>query len=279
MKTLYVTDLDGTLLNSESEISPYSSQLISALSQDRALISIATARTPATVEHILRGTYVPIPVIVMTGAAMWDNTAKRYIEPHFLAADTCRDVKRLIQAHGVNPFTYTLGADGCLEVFHTYDLTPVEHKFVDERRHLRLKHFHFDDPREQEPSVPDTILYFAIGDNNAIVEIAERLRATVDCSVGNYLDVADPGIGLLDIYAPRISKAHAVKELARRCGAGRIVVFGDNLNDIPMMEVADVAVAVDNALPEVKAIADVVIGSNCDDSVARYIEKDFRGRQ
>ncbi len=279
MRTLYVTDLDGTLLNSESEISPYSSDLISALSQDGALITIATARTPATVEHILRTTYVSIPVIVMTGASMWDNTAKRYIEPHFLDPDTCREVKRMIKEHGVNPFTYTLGDDGCLEVFHAHDLTAVEQKFVDERRHLRLKHFHFDDPRELMPSVPDTVLFFAIGENNAIVDIAERLRATLDCSVGNYLDLADAGVGLLDIYAPRISKAHAVKNLARRCGAGRIVVFGDNLNDIPMMQVADVAVAVDNALPEVKAAADVVIGPNTDDSVARYIAEDFRGRQ
>lgn len=279
MRTLYVTDLDGTLLNSESEISTRSSELISALSQDGALITIATARTPATVEHILRTTYVSIPVIVMTGAAMWDNTAKNYIEPHFIEPDVCREVKRVITSCGVNPFTYTLGSDGFLEVFHAHDLTSVERKFVDERRHLRLKHFHFDDPRELMPSVPDTILFFAIGDNNTIVDIAERLRASVDCSVGNYLDVADPGVGLMDIYAPRISKAHAVKDLAERCGAGRIVVFGDNLNDIPMMKVADVAVAVDNALPEVKAVAHEVIGSNCDDSVARYIADDFRRMQ
>jgi len=50
------------------------------------------------------------------------------------------------------------------------------------------------------------------------------------------------------------------------------VVFGDNLNDLPMMAVADVAVAVENALPEVKAKADVVIGPNTDDAVARWIE-------
>ena len=42
-----------------------------------------------------------------------------------------------------------------------------------------------------------------------------------------------------------------------------------------MLRSADVAVAVENALPEVKAIADVVIGPNTDDSVARFIQQDF----
>jgi hypothetical protein len=54
-----------------------------------------------------------------------------------------------------------------------------------------------------------------------------------------------------------------------------VVVFGDNLNDLPMMEVADYAVAVDNAFDEVKAAADMVIGPNYDDSVARFICEDF----
>ncbi len=54
------------------------------------------------------------------------------------------------------------------------------------------------------------------------------------------------------------------------------MAFGDNLNDIPMLQVADVAVAVDNALPETKAAADVVIGPNTADSVALYIEEDFK---
>ena len=41
-----------------------------------------------------------------------------------------------------------------------------------------------------------------------------------------------------------------------------------------MMEVADVAVAVENALPEVKEAADIVIGPNTADSVAKFISSD-----
>ena len=54
-------------------------------------------------------------------------------------------------------------------------------------------------------------------------------------------------------------------------GADRVVAFGDNINDIPMLREADVAVAVENAVPEVKRIADVIIGPNTTDAVPRFI--------
>ena len=55
------------------------------------------------------------------------------------------------------------------------------------------------------------------------------------------------------------------------------MAFGDNLNDISMMETADLGVAVENAYEEVKKCADIVIGSNNEDAVARWIYRDFTG--
>ena len=78
------------------------------------------------------------------------------------------------------------------------------------------------------------------------------------------------------MFPPGVTKASAIQELSRRLGADRLVVFGDSLNDLPMLAVADVAVAVGNALQEVKDAADVVIDPNYTDSVARFIESDFR---
>ena len=53
------------------------------------------------------------------------------------------------------------------------------------------------------------------------------------------------------------------------------MVFGDNLNDLSMMAVADLSVAVGNAFPQVKEAADIVIGRNDEDAVARFMEEDF----
>ena len=81
----------------------------------------------------------------------------------------------------------------------------------------------------------------------------------------------------MDVYAPGCSKATAIRDIAAELGADRVVVFGDNLNDLPMMEVADLSVAVDNALLAVKEKADIVIGPNTSPSVASFIREDFAG--
>lgn len=148
----------------------------------------------------------------------------------------------------------------------------AEQSFVDERRHLRLKQFHFSPP--QSGIYNPTLLFLGIADINSIHSTAEELRSHDSCSVSAYPDIFNQSIGILEIYAPGVSKASAIKRLRRDTGASRLTVFGDNLNDIPMMEIADVAVAVDNALPQVKAAADIVIGPNTEDSVARYILAD-----
>ena len=90
----------------------------------------------------------------------------------------------------------------------------------------------------------------------------------------NPYDIFDTSQGILDIYAPSTTKAHAIKQLAETLGVERIVVFGDNRNDIPMMKIADHSVAVSNAFVDVKAIADEVIGSNDEDAVVKWIERD-----
>ena len=86
-----------------------------------------------------------------------------------------------------------------------------------------------------------------------------------------------PRYGTLRFSPGVISKASAVTALKSELGADRLVVFGDSLNDLPMFDVADVAVAVGNALPEVKEAADIVIDPNYTDAVARFIYKDFHG--
>lgn len=62
-----------------------------------------------------------------------------------------------------------------------------------------------------------------------------------------------------------------------RLGAERLVVFGDNHNDLPMFEVADESYAVSNAVPAVLEAATGVIGSNDEDAVACWIAEDFAG--
>ena len=125
------------------------------------------------------------------------------------------------------------------------------------------------------------MLIFSLNKYAVLKDIANDLKATVDtCSVMLYHDIFNESEGYLEIFTAGTSKAGAIRQLARQVGAGRVVVFGDNGNDIAMMQAADHSVAVENAFPEVKAVASEVIGPNTADSVAHWIENDLiKGKQ
>lgn len=276
-KHLFVTDLDGTLLNSDSKVSSLSAEIISSLSREGALITVATARTPATVEPLLCDTDISIPAIVMTGAAMWDRERKRYLDPTLVNPDAIPEIMGLFKENKVNPFIYVLPADGSvMNVYHNGTITHAEQRFIDDRRGLRLKRFCLDSPQGAEFPIPGTILIFAMGPHNQLDPVARQLRADDRCSFSYYNDIFNHDLAYIEIFGPGVSKAAAITKLADRLGATRITVYGDNLNDLSMMQIADEGVAVANAVPELIAAATRTIGPNTESSVARDIMKQVK---
>jgi len=278
-KTLYVTDLDGTLLGRDSRLSSAAVTILNRLADAGVAVTAATARTPATVQPLLAavrqpvfisadGTEHDVPSIVMTGAGLWNRRRVVFEKCTLIPEADAVRIRDTFERESLRPFVYCLSGNNFLNVYHPAAMTRRENAFYQERRYLELKRFHLDQRPARWNSV---VLFFAIGPVKAVERTTQELSAATDCAAAWYPDIIMPDTGLIDLYAPGVSKARAVKELADSIGADEVVVFGDNLNDLPMMRVADEAVAVGNALPEVQAQADVVIGPNTDDAVPRYI--------
>ena len=275
--TLYVSDMDGTLLNSQSAISPTTAAILSRVISSGALFTVATARTPATVVPLLSGVGVKLPYIVMTGAAMWNNSIRGYECVRAFSPATVSHICGIFERHGLHPLVYRRHGS-FLEVHHTGDYSAQEQQFVAERQNLELKRFMPDDPGYSQ-SPDDALLIFSMQNYESLRAVRTEIAATTQCSVMFYHDIFDPQSGILELYASGTSKSAAIATLASRVGADRVVVFGDNRNDIDMMQHATHAVAVAGAVPETKAAASEIIGSNDADSVARWIENDFFSRQ
>lgn len=274
-RTLYVSDLDGTLLGADSQVSETSRRILADLSADGAMITVATARTPATVGPLLQGCGMHVPAVVMTGAAMWHPDAG-YSDVHYMAPADVDMALNACTACGIHPFVYTMGTDGVLDVYHegAEPLNRAEQSFYDQRRHLHLKRFHLRH-KLPEDARGRTILLCALGELTAADAAARELRSLTACAVQSYPDAIDRSMGILEVFAPGVSKAEAIARLRQHTGAERVVAFGDNLNDLPMLAAADEAIAVGNALPAVCTAASRVIGPNTSDAVARYIAEDF----
>ena len=276
IRTLYVSDMDGTLLGDDSLLSRGTIDTLNRIVGELGgLFTVATARTPATVVPLMQEVHATLPFIVIDGSAMWNPVTCSYERTRGIAPETVNAVADVFDRHEAHPFIYRRHGN-LLHAHHYGPMSAQEERFVTSRQHLPLKRFFLDD-RGYRHSDDEALLIFAMNKYTVLKEIAQDLRATVPtCAVMVYHDNFDPSEGYLEIFTAGTSKADAIRHLAQQVGAERVVVFGDNRNDIAMMQAADHSVAVGNAFPEVQAAASEVIGPNTANSVARWIETDLQ---
>lgn len=277
--TLYVSDLDGTLLGADSLVSARSRELLGQAISAGARFSLATARTPATVAGLLRGIDTPLPLVVMTGATLWDKRTGQYSHTRYIPESEARKVVDIYRRSGFSSFVYTL-SEGMIHIYHVGAMSPQESAFMQERLASPFKRFHI--PTDGESKLPErldkVVLFYGMRPDALAVPVHDEVARTVDCSPLCYHDIYGPEIAVAEVFARESTKANGVRQLAREAGAKRIVAFGDNINDLPMLRAADVAVAVANAVDEVKQVADIVIGPNTADAVPEFILSDLRRR-
>lgn len=271
-KTLFVTDLDGTLLYSDSRVSSASAEMLNEAISKGALFSIATARTPSTVSWLLRDVNANLPFIVMTGAALWSKQTGKFSDAITINPCSASSILEIIRRHSLPAFVYCLRNDK-IHIYHTGPLSEMERRFIAERIDSDYKVFHIPEDGSSKMPEPleDVCLFYAMQPSDLVEATYLDVKKDVDCNPIFYHDMFGKETGIMEVFSPLVSKANAVEKLKRMTGAERVVAFGDNLNDLPMLRVADVAVAVENAVDEVKAAADIIIPANTTDSVARYI--------
>lgn len=274
--TLYVSDLDGTLLDSESRISAASADILNRAIDCGAMFTVATARTPGTLGFLLRDLHMTIPAIVMTGVTLWQRNGSVYSDTCYIDADTVSRLREIYDKAALPYFLYTL-QDGKIYVYHHGPLSMVERGFIAERCHSPYKTFLIDSDGNSEipEHIDNALLMFAMRPEADVMPAVESLQTIDGINLMCYRDTTFPDTTMLEVFPANATKALAIRRLAQQVGADRIVVYGDNRNDLSMFEIADLAVAVENAIPEVKEKADIIIGNHDMDAVARHIYADF----
>ena len=265
MKTLYVSDLDGTLLRSDQKTSEFTNATINELVKNGMLFSYATARSWHTAHKVTEGMTAAFPLIVYNGAFILDNASgKHLLENFFKKASAITMIHELIDG-GIQPIVYAF-IDGEEKFSYRKDaVNAATWDFILSRK---------GDSRERP--VADTqelpcgeIFYFAcIDEPERLRPFYERYAEAHHCFYHRDIYSNEQW---LEIMPKKASKANAILQLKERLGCDRLVVFGDGVNDLDMFHVADEAYAVENAVPELKAAATAVIGSNDDDGVARWL--------
>ena len=264
MKTLYVTDLDGTLLRSDETTSAFTNETINALAAKGMLFSYATARSYVTAQKVTRGLDAHIPLIVYNGAFVIDHGTGEIMISNFFGQEI-QSVLRDLFAGGIHPIVYAF-INGEEKFSYLQDsCTWGMQDYINSRK---------GDRRENPVACAEELLRGEIFYISCIDE-PEKLAPFYEKYKDRYHTVYQrdiySGAYWLEIMPLAASKSHAIAQLKAHLGCDRLVVFGDGKNDIDMFQMADESYAVSNAAPELKAIATSVIGSNDEDSVAKWL--------
>ena len=149
----------------------------------------------------------------------------------------------------------------------------VERNFFNARKDQDYKSFRqVDNIRANES---DRIIYFTMVDEyerlKPIYEEIKKLpKAKPTLYSDNYSDLY-----FLEVFSADATKASGVLKLKEMLKADKVIAFGDNLNDIDMLRVSDVGVAVGDCVEAVKEYADIIIGKSYEDGVAEYLLREF----
>ncbi|WP_028510599.1 HAD family hydrolase [Ruminococcus sp. NK3A76] len=266
MKTLYVSDLDGTLLNSSQQITPFTASVIAELLRKGGCFSYATARSLITAGAVTKELDLPFPAILYNGVFIRDTQSGEYLARHTFESGRILTLIDTLSKKGLWPIVYSV-IDGVEKFSYiTERLTPEQSHFVSTRDRA--------DPRLREVSTTEEL---CMGEIFYLAYLGSKEQLSP-------LDSLCEGYGIhlfqhdtyddfywLEVMPQAATKANAAKELAKMLGCGRIVAFGDGLNDAELFSAADECYAVGNACEELKLKADAVIGSNDSDGVAHWI--------
>jgi hydroxymethylpyrimidine pyrophosphatase-like HAD family hydrolase len=103
--------------------------------------------------------------------------------------------------------------------------------------------------------------------------IYNTIKEISDLNCVFYKDNYSPDLWYLETYNKTASKYHGVQYLRSYLSLDHIVGFGDNHNDLPLFEACDQRIAVGNAVADLKAKANQIIGHNHEDGVAMWLQK------
>lgn len=267
-KTLFITDLDGTLLGRDDRISPTSLKTLNALIEDGLSLTYATARSLSSASRVTSGLHLCLPVIVYNGAFIREPVTAQNL--HSVSFSPVLRVRiQSVAAHlALSPLVYSF-VEGRERVSW---LPSRENDGI--RRYLSQRS---GDPRlrplEDETALyaGDVFYYTFIGEQAALLPLYEEVSQLEGCRCVFQQELYRPEYWC-EVMPAQATKAEAARKLKELLGFERIVAFGDAINDIPLFEAADEAYAVDNAAEPLKRIATGVIGANDADGVARFLK-------
>ncbi|EFM11577.1 Haloacid dehalogenase domain protein hydrolase type 3 [Paenibacillus curdlanolyticus YK9] len=273
MPRYLLTDLDGTLLTSDAQLSDYTVRVINNALENGDCISFATARSYQSSMAVTSRILWRYPLVLYNGSLLFDPVNRQVLGGHWLANETTNAIIALGREMALVPLLFALDDTDRERVLHERLTREGDQRFYASRP---------GDPRftevEQLSCLPSyrTLIVTYIGLREELEPLFHAITGRYGAAVHVHFmrDTYIDNHYFLEVSHPLANKEHGMRLWCEHVGClpEDVTVFGDNLNDIGLFKRAGTRLAVSGAHRELKLMASRIIGSNDEDGVAKEIE-------
>ncbi|NHN85286.1 Cof-type HAD-IIB family hydrolase [Acetobacter musti] len=257
---LVVTDMDGTLLTPEKQVTHATLDAMAKLRARGVPVCLVSSRAPHGITMYFDALKIRTPYAGLNGAVIFDADGNM-ISSLCLEAGAVRAAVDMFDVHEVDSWLFC-GNDW---IVRDASAGYVPH----EKRVIRTT------PHEVKDFTPWEGKVGKLTGSSADYDLLERMEGEIGQMLEGQASVARSAPYYLDITPPEANKGHALRELGRllHVPVEEIACIGDMRNDIPMLAVAGLAIAMGNASDEVASYAHVQTDTNEADGWAKAMEE------
>jgi Cof subfamily protein (haloacid dehalogenase superfamily) len=284
---LIVSDLDGTLLNQEGKVSEENKRALHLAQQQGVQVMIATGRPYRSAMEVVEEAGLQCPLIYLNGACIQTQNGER-IQSIPLGREQVQKLHQRFKEIGIYHQAYTdqglyasregfdhlkVEIDRLKSTNPALDSDILKSATVDRLKQYCVAGEHVEDVLHK----PDAVIYKMLA-FSMVNDKLEQARARAEEIEG--VVVTASAENNIEINHPEAQKGKAVALYAEKLGIplDQVMVIGDNHNDLSMMRIAGVSVAMGNADEEVKRVCKYVTRPNSEHGVAYAIEKWVLGK-
>lgn len=282
MIKLIATDMDGTLLNAAHEISQENIDAIKYAQSQGITVAIATGRAFYEASTPIAETDLSVPYICLNGAEVRDESFN-IISTSNLNHELVERIKSILNKDDVyfqiytNRGIYTEDPTKDLDIYLDIAKQAGQEADVEKikagiQKRIDNGTLKVVDSYEDIEDIPGELIMKALAFNPDL----EKINAIgAQLSAIPSLAVSSSSRGNLEITHSDAQKGIALESIADKLKIDLqdVMALGDNMNDVSMLERVGYPVAMDNAMPEVKAVAKYVTDSNENSGVGKAIMK------
>lgn len=267
---IVASDLDGTLLNGDREVSDYSLAVITKLHSLGVEFVPCTARPYSEMPQALKLNKSIRYMVCSNGASIYDNQKEEVIVRQILTADLVLSLLEKVEK--INPFWSLIIGDDIysssailanlvlLKIDEGYNEFLISTRKITEDYHAILK-----------SNTLVSKIHFVIYDKDNKQELLEALSSFE----GIYITASS--VNNIEILNPEASKGKALYWIMNEinCNPSQAIAFGDNTNDISLLEAVEHRCVVANGTDDLKQIAKYIVKSNHEEGVAQFLNEQF----